>query len=636
MADTRHCHKPRCDWISLDNIRGLQDVPPLLPNPEVSGIGVILGFSLAAYLTLGLLILHYVTVHDPHRINSRGNEYTNTLDRDLLAFLRSVIVWTPSRRFEYAMEKSVLILSDLQLVTGLAILVSGYSQLNCAISAYHWQIVVYVAWFSSFTFLSAMAFLEGYFQTNSNMRIIRLCSMVILASLLIVALLPTGSQNWLDLVDEGGGFYPGLPTVCYFEQLVLNTYTHGGPKVWSMAVSVLVVGLSYIRSGIRLLDPTAEFSRQYFRARPGLYVKRLLYFLERRAGSKGARAFIWQIPYLVSFAAFVSTRVAFDIVESMLLEVIWLSFAIAWGTIKLYDTRASAGYNTDGEDMGANPEVLEENTWSFGQTLPLVLLLLPIMSMVQAYLDNDAKAQAITHKAAPSSKEATFSATSAPAELSSIKVGDNNDDSSNPRNSMPCSVFPCNRHQSLQFPCTCLACDGTFVDIDSPPPLPPRSPYRSAPFYHPGFSTPELPKYPYAHFIAYPWYKDQIFLLVLQILIVAALALYLLNAVSNFLGLSFFLRNRLFLIWILGMLPLGMFLHLVFWYVACWIVHWAGIEEWLLKNRTESSGEWLPRWRRITLGKTVYWCLRMLLIAGILLFTFFTSVELAGPLSLDI
>ena len=102
-------------------------------------------FSITAYLTLALLILHYVTVHDYHRTNGRGKEYSNPIDRSVLIFIRQrVFAWTPSRRFEYAMEKAVLILSDAQLVTGLAILISGYSQLNCGISAYHWQIMVCV------------------------------------------------------------------------------------------------------------------------------------------------------------------------------------------------------------------------------------------------------------------------------------------------------------------------------------------------------------------------------------------------------------------------------------------------------------------------------------------------------------
>jgi hypothetical protein len=99
---------------------------------------VILGLSLSAYLTLLFLILHYVTVYDPRQSSSKGKVYINPVDRGTLNYLRAhIVTHRPSRRFEIAMDKSVLILSDTQLVTGLAILISGYLQLNCGISAYH-------------------------------------------------------------------------------------------------------------------------------------------------------------------------------------------------------------------------------------------------------------------------------------------------------------------------------------------------------------------------------------------------------------------------------------------------------------------------------------------------------------------
>jgi hypothetical protein len=135
-----------------------------------------------------------------------------------LASAERVVLTLLQRRYEYAMEKSVLILSDTQLVTGLAILIAGYSQLSCGITSYHWQIMVYVAWFSSFTFLSAMAFLEGFFLANNSLRLIRVFFMGILGALQIAALLPTGSRNWLDAAREAGPLYPGLSTECFYEQ----------------------------------------------------------------------------------------------------------------------------------------------------------------------------------------------------------------------------------------------------------------------------------------------------------------------------------------------------------------------------------------------------------------------------------
>jgi len=217
--------------------------------------------------------------------------------------------------------KSVLLLSDTQLVTGLALLISGYSQLNCGISAYHWQLMVYVAWFASFTFLSAMSFLQTFFETNHSLRLLRAFFMFILATLLIVALLPTGSRNWLDLADEGGGFFPALSAKCYFEQLTLSTYTHGELRVWSMVLSVLVVGMSYLLGGIKLFDPTSEITRSYLRAWPGRYAKRFLCILEQRAARKGVISSLWMTVFLLCFCTFCIARASWDIAGSMLAEV---------------------------------------------------------------------------------------------------------------------------------------------------------------------------------------------------------------------------------------------------------------------------------------------------------------------------
>lgn len=51
--------------------------------------------------------------------------------------------------------------------------------------------------------------------------------------------------------------------------------------------------------------------------------------------------------------------------------------------------------------------------------------------------------------------------------------------------------------------------------------------------------------------------------------------------------------------------------------------------EWLKGKRDGGAG------RKWTVGKVVYWGLRMGLIAGCLVFTFFESLEAASPRPLD-
>jgi hypothetical protein len=85
----------------------------------------------------------------------------------------------------------MLTMSDLQLLTGLSILISGYAQLRCGLSAYHWQKIVDLAWFASTTHLCCLTFLRNYLCDRKAERIWRLSAMGVLVLMLIVAIVFT-------------------------------------------------------------------------------------------------------------------------------------------------------------------------------------------------------------------------------------------------------------------------------------------------------------------------------------------------------------------------------------------------------------------------------------------------------------
>ncbi|KNG52148.1 ArfGap-domain-containing protein [Stemphylium lycopersici] len=272
------------------------------------------------------------------------------------------------------------------------LLLAGYSQLKCGLSAYHWQVMVFIAWFGSFSFVSAMSFLAGSPQMKNGMRYIRLGFMVLLGSLLITALLPTGSKMWLNGdPDDSEGYYPGLHAVCFYKELGRPSFTQG-PKLWSMIFSVGILAVSYVYCGMLLISPSAGIPLENFRMRTGLKLRHFLDYMKRKTASpRILYAILWHIPYLLSYAIFISIRAFYDICLSMLLEILWLTFAMAWGTIRIWETRAAATWNFDGNNVTYNQKLSEENYWSFGQTLPLILLVLPLLSMAQTYLEEDAK-----------------------------------------------------------------------------------------------------------------------------------------------------------------------------------------------------------------------------------------------------
>jgi hypothetical protein len=81
----------------------------------------------------------------------------------------------------------MLLISDLQLITGLAIIICGFVQRKCGLSAYHWRRVVQLAWFSSVTHLCCLTFLRDYLHTNKTAQWWRVPGIILLATLLISA-----------------------------------------------------------------------------------------------------------------------------------------------------------------------------------------------------------------------------------------------------------------------------------------------------------------------------------------------------------------------------------------------------------------------------------------------------------------
>lgn len=118
---------------------------------------------------------------------------------------------------EKSLKKCVLAMSDLQLATVIAILISGYSQLHCGLSCYHWNIVGQLAWFSSLTHLSCLTLLRNHLYNHPAERQWRLLFMFILIVMLITSMAPTGNYDWdhNEIVNR-----PSQPdyAICYYSK----------------------------------------------------------------------------------------------------------------------------------------------------------------------------------------------------------------------------------------------------------------------------------------------------------------------------------------------------------------------------------------------------------------------------------
>ena len=247
----------------------------------------------------------------------------NILDERCLRTIRRRAHFAPSPNWKMPLGKAVLLFSDQQIVTGIALLTSGYSQLPRGLDAYHWQIVVYLTWFSSFTHLTTLTVLRNYFQEYPATRLWRIFFMIVTVLLLGVALLPTGNRWWLSGLYSDGYDTSGISASCFFHRRNFNKQIFGlsastqGP---SMIISILVLFFGYVTRMVKLLPGASKFTRHWLRVKSGDIIKKILRVSHARSKQPNANV-CWTLTRLVFEMIYVSALAYLVILGSMLWEV---------------------------------------------------------------------------------------------------------------------------------------------------------------------------------------------------------------------------------------------------------------------------------------------------------------------------
>lgn len=212
-------------------------------------------------------------------------------------------------------------MSDQQLVTGAALLASGYSQLHCGISAFHWQVMIYLVWYSSFTYLATLTVLRRYFKNNKPMRWWRVRVMFLIVTSLIAALIPTANEFWLPPSYEASisnYTFVGMPAQCFFH--ISNVSVDPRPFS-SMLISSLVLLSGYVIQAIKLFTWTSEHTRLCFRENPGNAMEKELDNLYAAMQAGNRYRWLHSIPYWSFLTILATGRALCDLAESMAWEV---------------------------------------------------------------------------------------------------------------------------------------------------------------------------------------------------------------------------------------------------------------------------------------------------------------------------
>jgi hypothetical protein len=277
-------------------------------------------------------------------------------------------------------------LSDQQLVTGLAILIVGFSK-HCSMSSRHFWVVFDLGWFSSVAHLASLPVLNYYLQDYPRWRDVRVALMLSNFGFLIAAAILTFGNYDPKSHD--------CPIQCSFDrfqtsdfpvskihiaQMVFITlgfiwaliHLYAPDEIWRMRHSMIVdrgfgTGLPYLRHYIETKQRYLSMINSHTATKDVLndavhfrhWRMRLLNFFSKfhreHEDSKAYLVFRWILLMLWAPPS----------------AIVWLILVSMWcmGAVRLLQDRSWA--------------VDAENEWGFGQVLPLLLLVLPFFTVTE-------------------------------------------------------------------------------------------------------------------------------------------------------------------------------------------------------------------------------------------------------------
>ncbi|KAF7515230.1 hypothetical protein G7054_g14680 [Neopestalotiopsis clavispora] len=331
-------------------------------NSDISGIGVILAFVLSAYITFIAILAAYI-------FGLVDEELLNEVDQRLFrvrAYNTGATFSTaPRAKVHKCVHHVIIVLSDQQMFTGIAIMSAGFRGLQSRdISVYHFQIVLYLAWMSSSVHLSAVTLLGSYLRQHRGILLWRFAGMLVLLVMLIVALVPTISNDWgiswwNGMLDGRTGW--AIPAHCFWGRLWGDGVGPDAP------FGFIILAISYMWKMGGLFDVTTATYRNHVENPIKDAVLRCLTYAAIKYRDSG-RSWLWLWTFRLMLGVALPTMAIIEYGTSFAASL-WLSLtSLVYGTLQIFIPRNQMIPLTG----------FSENSWGFGQLVPLILLIQPI------------------------------------------------------------------------------------------------------------------------------------------------------------------------------------------------------------------------------------------------------------------
>jgi len=292
---------------------------------------ILVTFAASAFFTLVFCTAYYLIddnastklvespdMEEGNRVLRYRKNMVDEIFRGKVAALMSETRKMHSKRWSEAFQSAVLLYSDQQSLIGIAVLVSGFSQLDCSLATYHWQITFDLAWFTSLTHLTTLTCLRHYFQQRPALRAWRLFCIAITAAMLATSL---GSTGFI-----GQNTNPSFPALCLFHPKDLErSGNEGHYDGWYIGVTLGFLIVSYFTRIIQLFPGRTDAVHHFFRVRPRGRFRRTLDAVETRANYTHSTLFRVQgaILYRFIYSLWCTFEATAELWGSLLWEVVY-------------------------------------------------------------------------------------------------------------------------------------------------------------------------------------------------------------------------------------------------------------------------------------------------------------------------
>ena len=272
--------------------------------------------------------------------------------------------------WQKAVNKAILGYADQQILTGVAMLAAGFIKVP-TLSVYHLQVIIYLAWMSSNTHLSAISLLQNDFrsQKGPKSRVLRIVGMVIVGIMILVALVPTTGTTWAAVSFIGEAAAAGVPARCFWQHQFSGIFRPNAVLSY-----ILLIG-SFVWKGLLLFKTSHQFMKIRLRR---IFLTKLverLDLIHQQIKDKRVVSTWMKLRYKLSLSLYLIVWYVWEISESFVISLWICGGGLAWGSAQILVIRSTL----------PRPILKEENSWGFGQILPVLLLGLPVLAYAEGF-----------------------------------------------------------------------------------------------------------------------------------------------------------------------------------------------------------------------------------------------------------